>query len=48
MLPTDPQLYDLTLDPEENWNLAGSVEWQQVREKLSQQLHAGWREALPQ
>lgn len=32
----------------ENWNLANQPEYAQLRAKLREDLHAGWRRALPQ
>lgn len=41
------ELYDHTVDPEENKNRAYDRSYQLIRETLSKQLHAGWREARP-
>ena len=54
-----PELYWLAADPQVTWpccptpcnqentNLAGSPEHQQVEEKLAARLRAGWRAELP-
>ena len=41
------ELYDHKLDPEENRNVFSDPAYYQVREQLSKDLHAGWRNALP-
>lgn len=41
------ELYDHDADPEENHNQACNPALQDVIKKLSGQLHAGWRHALP-
>lgn len=41
------ELYDHRIDPEERENVAGSPANQMVVENLADQLHAGWKAALP-
>jgi choline-sulfatase len=41
------ELYDCESDPQENHNIAGLPETEQIVNKLSEQLKAGWRGALP-
>lgn len=41
------ELYDHKVDSQENVNLAGRPEHKELVAKLSAQLHAGWRAALP-
>jgi iduronate 2-sulfatase len=41
------ELYDHTMDPNENINIAGIEENKSITEKLSEQLKLGWRAALP-
>ena len=41
------ELYDNQKDPDENINIAGLSEHADIVEKLSKQLEAGWRAALP-
>ncbi|MFT4523103.1 MAG: iduronate 2-sulfatase [Bacteroidia bacterium] len=41
------ELYDCLRDPDENLNLAGNIANQETVKKLSKELLAGWREALP-
>ena len=41
------ELYDHAVDPEENHNRAGDADMKDKVKELSQQLHAGWRSALP-
>jgi len=36
------ELYDLTIDPQENWNRYDDPEYFEVKEILSERLHAGW------
>jgi len=45
--PIARELYDHQEDPQENVNLAGRPEYSSLVAKLSKQLHAGWRAALP-
>jgi iduronate 2-sulfatase len=40
------ELYDNEVDPEENINIAGFLENQELVQNLSRQLKAGWRAAL--
>ena len=41
------ELYDHTKDPEENHNMALEPSYAKIVKELSEQLHAGWRNALP-
>ncbi|XP_065833661.1 iduronate 2-sulfatase-like [Oscarella lobularis] len=41
------ELYDHTIDPEENINLASRSSYKNVVDQLSKELRAGWRSALP-
>ena len=41
------ELYDHKFDPEENNNLALQKEYDKLIKRLSKELHAGWRDALP-
>ncbi|QDU50262.1 sulfatase [Gimesia panareensis] len=41
------ELYDHERDPEENVNLAVEPQYRPLLQQLKQQLHAGWRGALP-
>ena len=41
------ELYDHSIDPQENVNRAHRPQYQGIRKKLSKQLRAGWRNALP-
>ena len=41
------ELYDHRKDPEENYNHAGEAAYKDIQAKLSQQLRAGWRDAIP-
>ena len=41
------ELYDQRSDPQENTNIAGLTEFQPIVERLSNQLHRGWRSAVP-
>lgn len=41
------ELYDQTLDPNENVNIAGIEENKSIIKKLSEKLKLGWRSALP-
>jgi iduronate 2-sulfatase len=41
------ELYDHTIDPEENYNHAGEKKYTEIQHTLSKQLRAGWREAIP-
>jgi hypothetical protein len=41
------ELYDYEEDPGETANLANRPECQDLRRKLTEQLHAGWRAARP-
>ena len=41
------ELYDHDNDPEENVNLSQDKAYKLIAQKLSQQLHSGWRNALP-
>ena len=41
------ELYDHQRDPEENQNVAFDKAYEKIRRQLSDQLHAGWRKALP-
>ena len=41
------ELYDVTIDPEENINRAYDADYQNIRDLLSRQLRAGWRKSLP-
>ncbi len=41
------ELYDHKLDPEENQNVARSPKNAELVKRLTKQLHAGWRSALP-
>ena len=41
------ELYDHEKDPEENHNVFNSPTYAHIRKALSQELHAGWRNALP-
>ena len=41
------ELYDHKLDPDENINVAFNPEHKEMIKKLSEQLHEGWRDALP-
>ncbi len=43
----DCELFDHQTDPQENKNLADNPDYKNTIEQLSQQLNAGWREALP-
>jgi len=36
------ELYDLTKDPQENWNLYDDPQYFEVKQILSEKLHAGW------
>jgi iduronate 2-sulfatase len=40
------ELYDHETDPDENYNVADEVSYKTIREVLSTQLHAGWRNAV--
>ena len=42
------ELYDHTVDPEENINMVDDPGYMDVVKELKAQLRAGWREALPQ
>ena len=42
------ELYDHRVDPQENSNLANDVSNQALVAKLTTQLRAGWRAALPE
>ena len=42
------ELYDHSKDPDENYNVAGEQSYAHLRQQLSQQLRAGWRNSLPQ
>ncbi len=44
---TDRELYDFGTSPLETVNLAGRAERRPLAERLSRQLRAGWRSALP-
>ncbi len=46
-LPVGIELYDHQVDPDENVNLAPQPESGPLLRTLSEQLHAGWRAALP-
>ena len=41
------ELYDHSVDPEENVNVAHKKEYQDMVKTLSKELHDGWRAALP-
>lgn len=41
------ELYDHSMDPEENRNMAYHRDYQMIRAELSKKLHAGWRAARP-
>ena len=41
------ELYDLQMDPDENRNIIDHARHKPLREKLSQQLRAGWKAATP-
>lgn len=41
------ELYDQQTDPEENTNIANTVEGKQLAAQLATQLHRGWRNANP-
>ena len=41
------ELYDHTVDPDENYNVAGDASYVNLRKGLSQQLRAGWRSTIP-
>ncbi len=41
------ELYDSMNDPDENINISGELENKEVIKGLSEQLHNGWRKALP-
>ena len=43
----DPELYDYQTDPDETVNIASFPENAELVTRLSEQLHAGWRAALP-
>jgi len=45
--PRHVELYDLRHDPREIHNLATDPAYQEVREQLHEQLHAGWDASLP-
>ncbi len=45
--PVARELYDHQEDPQENVNLAGLPEYKELVQKLSRQLHAGWKAAVP-
>jgi len=45
--PIGVELYDHEEDPNENVNLAGQSKYKDLISQLSDQLHAGWREAMP-
>jgi len=36
------ELYDLTIDPQENWNRYDDPEYFEIKQILSERLHAGW------
>lgn len=46
--PVAVELYDHTVDPQENVNLAGRPELQALMKELHDQLEAGWQAARPQ
>ncbi|XP_067674596.1 iduronate 2-sulfatase-like [Haliotis asinina] len=41
------ELYDHTVDPQENYNQALNVTYASIRKVLSAKLRAGWRKAIP-
>ena len=41
------ELYDHTKDPDENHNMADDPSYAMIKQELSQQLHAGWRQSSP-
>jgi arylsulfatase A-like enzyme len=41
------ELYDVVTDPDENLNIAGIPENNEILRSLSQQLESGWKKALP-
>lgn len=41
------ELYDHTNDPQENVNIANRAENKKLLASLTEEMHAGWREALP-
>ena len=41
------ELYDQTMDPNENINIAGIEENKSIIKELSEKLKLGWRAALP-
>ena len=41
------ELYDHTVDPDENYNVAEDATFVNLRRGLSQQLRAGWRSTTP-
>ena len=41
------ELYDHTVDPDENYNVAEDATFVNLRRGLSQQLRAGWRSTIP-
>ena len=41
------ELYDHKADPQENHNRAFDKSFSSLRKQLSEQLHKGWRHALP-
>ncbi len=45
--PIGVELYDHEEDPDENVNLAGQSNYKNLISQLSNQLRAGWREAMP-
>jgi iduronate 2-sulfatase len=45
--PAGLELYDHQVDPDENVNVANQPENKELVAKLSNQLHAGWKQALP-
>ncbi|HSW45901.1 MAG TPA: sulfatase [Phycisphaerae bacterium] len=46
--PVGLELYDHQTDPGENANVASRPEHKELTAQLAKQLHAGWREALPE
>lgn len=45
---TEYELYDLQVDPQENVNIAGRPESASLVAQLAAQLHAGWKNSLPE
>ena len=41
------ELYDHSVDPEENYNLVDEITYARTKEILRRKLRAGWRQTLP-